>query len=80
MSQELAGKSVVERYDVIGFNHTPQPMLRQIRDVLEQYRANGGSFTEKVIEDAGHLPFIEKPEEFAKAFHAHIGAHELILL
>jgi pimeloyl-ACP methyl ester carboxylesterase len=25
-----------------------------------------------VIEDAGHAPFIEKPEEFDAAFHAHI--------
>jgi pimeloyl-ACP methyl ester carboxylesterase len=25
-----------------------------------------------VIADAGHLPFIEKPDEFNRAFHAHI--------
>jgi hypothetical protein len=50
----------------------PQPMLGQTRAVLEKYAASGGSYQEVVIEDAGHLPFIEKPEEFNKAFHVHI--------
>ncbi|MEW6029659.1 MAG: alpha/beta fold hydrolase [Chloroflexota bacterium] len=50
----------------------PQPMLGQTRAVLEKYAASGGSYREVVIEDAGHLPFIEKPEEFNRAFHAHI--------
>lgn len=48
----------------------PQPMLDQIRAVLERYRANGGSYREVVIPDCGHTPFIEKPEEFNAAFHA----------
>lgn len=47
----------------------PQPMLDQIRAVLERYEANGGSYKEVVIPDAGHCPFIEKPEEFNAAFH-----------
>jgi pimeloyl-ACP methyl ester carboxylesterase len=50
----------------------PQPMVGQTRAVLEKYAASGGSYQEVVIEDAGHLPFIEKPEEFNRAFHAHI--------
>jgi pimeloyl-ACP methyl ester carboxylesterase len=50
----------------------PQPMLGQTRIVLEKYASTGGSFQEVVIDDAGHLPFIEKPEEFNRAFHAHI--------
>ncbi len=50
----------------------PQPMLGQTRAVLEKYAAAGGSYREVVIADAGHLPFIEKPEEFNRAFHAHI--------
>jgi pimeloyl-ACP methyl ester carboxylesterase len=49
-----------------------QPMLGQTRAVLEKYAVSGGSYQEVVIEDAGHLPFIEKPEEFNRAFHAHI--------
>ena len=50
----------------------PQPMVSQTRAVLEKYAAAGGSYLEVVIEDAGHLPFIEKPEEFNRAFHAHL--------
>jgi pimeloyl-ACP methyl ester carboxylesterase len=52
--------------------YPPQPMLGQIRAVLEKYAAGGGSYREVVIEDAGHVPFIEKPDEFNKVFHAHI--------
>lgn len=48
----------------------PQPMLDQIRAVLERYRDNGGAYTEMVIPDAGHCPFIEKPDDFNTAFHA----------
>ncbi|MFN2292335.1 MAG: alpha/beta hydrolase [Anaerolineae bacterium] len=47
----------------------PQPMLDQIGAILEQYRANGGSYMEVVIDDAGHCPYIEKPDEFNSAFH-----------
>ena len=47
-------------------------MVGQTRTVLEKYTAAGGSYKEVVINDAGHLPFIEKPEEFNRAFHAHI--------
>jgi len=45
----------------------PQPMVSQTRAVLDRYQANGGSYREVVITDAGHSPHIEKPEEFAKA-------------
>lgn len=51
----------------------PQPMVGQTRAVLEKYAKAGGSYEEVVIADAGHLPFIEKPEEFNQAFHAHIA-------
>ena len=53
--------------------YPPQPMLDQIRSVLESYMEQGGTYTEVVIEDCGHVPFIEKPEEFDGAFHAHLG-------
>lgn len=46
----------------------PQPMLRQIRSVLKDYRCKGGDFIEQVIEDAGHTPFVEKPAEFNRIF------------
>ena len=47
----------------------PQPMVSQTRAVLEKYQANGGSYTELVL-DAGHSPHIEKPEAFLEAFVA----------
>jgi pimeloyl-ACP methyl ester carboxylesterase len=53
--------------------YPPQPMLSQIRSVLERYAAAGGSYREVVIEDTGHVPFIEKPEEFNAILHAHIA-------
>jgi pimeloyl-ACP methyl ester carboxylesterase len=44
--------------------YPPQPMVSQIRAVLEAYTRSGGSYREEVIEDCGHSPHIEKPEEF----------------
>jgi pimeloyl-ACP methyl ester carboxylesterase len=52
--------------------YPPQPMIGQIRAFLERYAAGGGSYTEMVIEGTGHVPFIEKPDEFNRAFHAHL--------
>ncbi|MBT3388806.1 MAG: alpha/beta hydrolase [Chloroflexi bacterium] len=52
--------------------YPPQPMLAQTRSLLEEYAAAGGSYQEIVIEDAGHVPFIEKPDAFNAAFHPHI--------
>ena len=54
--------------------YPPQPMIGQIRKILEKYAAAGGEFEEIVIQDTGHVPFIEKPEEFNIVFHPHIGA------
>lgn len=51
----------------------PQPMVDQIRAVLERYAANGGSYREEVIADAGHSPFIEKPEQFNALFQAFLA-------
>ncbi len=51
----------------------PQPMVSQTRAVLEQYVDAGGAFEEVVIEDAGHTPYVEKPDVFNDVFHKHIG-------
>jgi pimeloyl-ACP methyl ester carboxylesterase len=48
-----------------------QPMIDQIRAVLDGYKANGGDYTEHVFETVGHSPQFERFEEFlalAKAF------------
>lgn len=47
----------------------PQPMIQQTRAVFEAYAAEGGSFTEHVIENTAHSPHIEKPDEFNALFH-----------
>jgi pimeloyl-ACP methyl ester carboxylesterase len=54
--------------------YPPQPMVGQTRYFLEKYSAAGGSFTEVIIPNTGHVPFIEKPEDFNAVFHQHIMA------
>lgn len=48
--------------------YPPQPMVSQTRNVLEQYKAKGGSYEEVVIADTAHSPYIEKPDEFMAEF------------
>ncbi len=50
----------------------PQPMLAQMRTVLDAYAARGGRYHEVVIADTAHSPHIEKPAEFMAAFHQHL--------
>jgi len=42
----------------------PQPMLGQIRGVLDRFAKAGGSYTETVLPECGHSPHIEQPERF----------------
>ncbi len=44
--------------------YPPQPMVSQIRSVLDRYRARGGVATEAVIPDCGHSPQVEQPAAF----------------
>lgn len=53
--------------------YPPQPMLGQIRSVLDKYTSAGGSYKELVIENTRHIPFIEKPKEFNAILRTHIG-------
>lgn len=48
--------------------YPPQPMVAQTRHILDQFKANGGTYEEIVISEAGHSPFVEKPEEFMQTF------------
>lgn len=52
----------------------PQPMLQQIRAVLDRYAENGGAYREVVVEDAGHTPYVEQPAAFDQAFHAFLAS------
>ncbi|MBA2376672.1 MAG: alpha/beta hydrolase [Actinomycetota bacterium] len=51
----------------------PQPMVSQTRAVLEAYKANGGNYREEVLEDCGHSPHVEKPEEFRRMLSGFLG-------
>ena len=46
--------------------YPPQPMVSQIRALLDEYAAGGGSYREEVFADCGHSPHLEKPEAFLK--------------
>lgn len=50
----------------------PQPMLAQTRAVFDRYADAGGRYREVVIDDCGHIPFIEQPAEFNAVFHHHL--------
>jgi len=50
-----------------------QPMVSQIRAVLDKYKAAGGQYEEVVMEDTAHTPFIEKPDEFNALFHRRVA-------
>jgi len=60
-----------------------QPMVTQMRHVLDQYAGAGGRYDEVVIADCGHSPHIEKPAVFrarvfaflAQGAAAQQGAH-----
>ena len=51
----------------------PQPMIAQIKLVLDNYAAAGGSVDEVVVDDCGHTPFIEKADEFNQTLHAFLA-------
>ncbi|RME10043.1 MAG: alpha/beta hydrolase [Ardenticatenia bacterium] len=50
--------------------YPPQPMVSQTRAVFQRYAEQGGRFREVVIEDAGHSPYLERPDEFQAAWFA----------
>ena len=48
--------------------YPPQPMVAQMRQVLERYRVAGGDYRERVMRDVGHSPFLEKPAVFLRHY------------
>lgn len=53
----------------------PQPMVSQIRAVLDEYAARGGGYREEIIQDCGHSPHVEKPEAFQGLLLDFLEAH-----
>ena len=54
----------------------PQPMVTQIRDVLERYRDAGGDVVMEMFEGSGHFPAIDARERFAEVFFGFVAAAE----
>jgi len=48
--------------------HPPQPMVTQMRALLDAYKERGGQYTELVFDHCGHSPHIEYPGKFLEAF------------
>jgi pimeloyl-ACP methyl ester carboxylesterase len=49
--------------------YPPQPMMDQIRTLLDNYTQVGGTYQEVAIEGSGHVPFISHQNEFNRIFH-----------
>lgn len=56
--------------------YPPQPMVSQMRAVLEKYREEGGEYRETVIENCGHTPHVEKAEELRRLLHEFLDEHD----
>lgn len=49
--------------------YPPQPMVSQLRGVLDAYQRAGGSYREQVMTGVGHSPHVEAPAAFNQALH-----------
>jgi pimeloyl-ACP methyl ester carboxylesterase len=54
----------------------PQPMVGQIRDVLERYRAAGGRVEVEMFEGSGHFPPIDARQRFSDVFFGFVASVE----
>ncbi len=52
--------------------YPPQPMMDQIRTVLDDYTTRGGAYEEAAVDGSGHVPFISHPDDFNPVFHSHL--------
>jgi pimeloyl-ACP methyl ester carboxylesterase len=51
----------------------PQPMVAQTRFFLDGYAAAGGAYREVTIQDSGHGPHLDQPEQFRAALARHLA-------
>jgi pimeloyl-ACP methyl ester carboxylesterase len=52
----------------------PQPMVQQIRAVLTEYEARGGSVEMTIYEESGHFPPLDARERWSRQFFAFLEA------
>lgn len=52
----------------------PQPMVSQIRDVLEEYQRRGGKVRIEFFEGSGHGPVMDAADRWAALFWQHVKA------
>ena len=55
----------------------PQPMVSQIRDVLERYRARGGRVEMEMFEGSGHGPLFDAADRWSKTFFGFLASVEV---
>jgi pimeloyl-ACP methyl ester carboxylesterase len=55
----------------------PQPMVTQIRDVLEKYRAGGGQVRIDMFEGSGHGPLFDAAERWGRVFFEFVASVEV---
>ena len=52
----------------------PQPMVTQIRNVLEEYRRRGGRVEMEMFEGSGHGPVMDQAERWSKLFFGFLAS------
>ena len=55
----------------------PQPMVTQIRNVLEQYRKKGGRVAMEMFEGSGHGPVFDAAERWSNVFFKFLASVEV---
>jgi pimeloyl-ACP methyl ester carboxylesterase len=55
----------------------PQPMVSQIRDVLERYRQRGGRVEIEMFEGSGHGPLFDAADRWSKLFFGFLASVEV---
>ena len=57
--------------------YAPQPMVSQIRNVLEDYRARGGSVEIEFFEGSGHGPVMDAADRWSRLFFDFVAKAEV---
>lgn len=57
--------------------YPPQPMVDQMRFLLDRYKEKGGQYDEVVLKDVGHSPFIEAQDLFLEYLLEHLSGDSL---